>query len=171
MPDALIEVNSKEIIDLLHAKERATADAMKGEAERVKREMLTDFRITTASWAHQVDFQGLVDSYADGSFTVLVGTDDPIYGYVNSGTRPHTIVPVRAKALRFQWGGKGSYMAKTTPGVIGAHSGGSSGPIVYRQGVHHPGTKARGFVNLIRNKAWSAAIQRITRKLIDAWGK
>jgi len=74
-----------------------------------------------------------------------VFTDNEIYGYVNDGTRPHPIFPKKAKALAFQWGGKGSYTPKTTPRVIGSRAGGPSGPTVYRPYVQHPGTKGRHF--------------------------
>lgn len=45
--------------------------------------------------------------------------------YVNDGTRPHIIRPKNAKALRFRVGGQ----------------------VVYARVVHHPGTKARPFLD------------------------
>lgn len=44
---------------------------------------------------------------------------------VNDGTRPHIIRPKRAKALRFRVGGK----------------------VVFARIVHHPGTRARPFLD------------------------
>lgn len=56
---------------------------------------------------------------------VSVGSDLEYAGFVNDGTRPHTIRPRRAKALRF---------------VVG-------GQVVYARVVHHPGTRARPFLD------------------------
>lgn len=57
--------------------------------------------------------------------------------FVNDGTRPHTIRPKKAKALRF---------------VVG-------GQVVYAKLVHHPGTKARPFLDralreVLRPQGW-----------------
>lgn len=73
-----------------------------------------------------------------------------------TGTRPHPI-PRKPKPagkwLRFQWGGPGSYKAKTTPGgrfrgpgkVVG-------GTTVYAKQVQHPGFKARHFTERINKE-------------------
>lgn len=55
---------------------------------------------------------------------VEVGPTVPYAVYVEYGTRPHTITPVRAEALRFQVG--------TT--------------VVFAKLVRHPGTKPRWFI-------------------------
>src|SRR5687768_15335342 len=54
-----------------------------------------------------------------------VGSDVDYAPMVNDGTRPHIIRPRRAKALRFKVGGK----------------------VVYAKVVHHPGTRARPFLD------------------------
>lgn len=64
------------------------------------------------------------------SYTVIADTDYAIY--VHEGTRPHTIRPNTAKALRFEAGGG----------------------IVFAKVVHHPGTKAQPF---LRNALIAAA--------------
>jgi len=120
----------------------AFLNAMRKQATEIKRE----FEKTTESWEHEVKFESTVGlRRTPPGPEVLVWTDDEIYGYVNDGTRPHPIFPVRARMLRFQWGGKGSYTPKTTPRVIGSKSGGPSGPVVHRPYVQHPGTEARHF--------------------------
>jgi hypothetical protein len=106
-----------------------------------------DYESTTATWRHKPRFVKVVSLMAPGP-TLLVGTDDEIYGYVEEGTRPHIILPRRAKALRFKTG----YKAKTRPGVIGSFPGGASGPVVFSQGVLHPGTKPRDFSKKIQEK-------------------
>lgn len=54
-----------------------------------------------------------------------IGSDVEYAQMVHDGTRPHIIRPKRAKALRFRIGGR----------------------IVYAKVVHHPGTKARPFLD------------------------
>jgi len=67
-----------------------------------------------------------------------------------TGTRPHVIRPKRAKALRFPWGGPGSYRPKTIAGGRFRGPGKvQGGQIVFRKQVQHPGTKPRHFTRRI----------------------
>lgn len=59
-----------------------------------------------------------------GDFRGVIRSTHPATIYVVSGTRPHIIRPVRAKALRFTVGGQ----------------------VVYAKIVHHPGTRANNFL-------------------------
>jgi len=59
-----------------------------------------------------------------------IGATAPHSVYVHEGTRPHEILPVRAKALRFNWRGK----------------------IVFFKRVRHPGTKPNPFVKRTTDK-------------------
>ena len=95
----------------------------------------------------------------------MVDTSDEIYGYVNDGTPPHPIpkVPKISGSLAFQWGGKGSYKAKTAPRVIGSTGGGPTGPMVFPKQVQHPGTKARNFDDEIQKK-WTPKFKRHMEK-------
>lgn len=102
-------------------------------------DMQTDFKKTTATWDHNVVFA--IARVGNGW---VVTTDDEVYGYVDQGTRPHTI----EGPLAFQE----NYLAKTQPRVIGSGGGGSSGPTVYAMSVHHPGTWARLFSEVIGKK-------------------
>lgn len=54
-----------------------------------------------------------------------VGSDVSYAPMVHDGTRPHTIRPKHAQALRFRVGGR----------------------VVYAKVVHHPGTRARPFLD------------------------
>jgi len=73
--------------------------------------------------------RGSIKSKRSGFFSlrpkVTVYSNVAYAGFVNDGTRPHTIRPRRAKALRFRVGGR----------------------IVYARVVNHPGTKARPFLD------------------------
>lgn len=66
-----------------------------------------------------------------------------IFGYVDKGTEPHIIVPVRAAALAFRTG----YSARTAPIANAfAGTGKAFGPTVVRKWVLHPGSEAREFI-------------------------
>lgn len=119
----------------------------------VGKKVLKDFELTTKTWDHKPKFELAISLKGKGP-QFLAGTDDEIYRYVNEGTKPHRIRPKRAKALRFQ----GTYRAKTTPGVIGSRGGGSSGDVIFSQGVQHPGTKARNFDKQI-GKKWEKSFR------------
>jgi len=143
----------------------AFLNAMRKQATEIKRE----FEKTTATWEHEVKFESTVGlRRTPPGPEVLVWTDDEIYGYVNNGTRPHPIFPVRAKVLRFQWGGKGSYTPKTTPRVIGSRAGGPSGPEVHRPYVQHPGTEARHFDEEIEKQHRPRFKRAMERAMSDA---
>lgn len=121
-----------------------------------------DFQRTTATWEHKPKFETLVS--LSGGPTVLVDTNDQVYAYINNGTKPHIIRPVKAKALRFS----GTFTAKTVPGVLDARPGGSSGDPVFSMVVHHPGTKARNFDSMIAKKWRTPFKQRMQDAMRDA---
>lgn len=106
-----------------------------------------DYEATVATWKHKPKFD-LVIALGKTKAEFLVGTDDKIYGYVDEGTKPHIIVPKKAKVLRFS----NVYRAKTSPGVIGSSDGGSSGEPVFVRVVRHPGVRARKFSKTINDK-------------------
>ena len=138
--------------------------ALEAAANQAADEIEVDFQKTTASWTNKPIFEKLVD--LGPPITVLVGTDDEIYGYVDLGTRPHVIRPKRAKALRFQSG----YVAKTTPGVIGSSAGGPFGDTVFSRGVNHPGTKARNFSKGI-TELWQTKFKRKMEQAMSSAAK
>lgn len=90
--------------------------AVKAEMSQIGREVKSDFDKTTAGWETKVEFT--VDV---GLGIVTVSTDSAIYGFVNSGTKPHVILPRRTKVMRFQ-GRRG---------------------LAYARSVDHPGTKGK----------------------------
>jgi hypothetical protein len=118
-----------------------------------------EFQQTTRSWRHKPTFR----IAKDGDDRVTVGTDDEVYGYVDQGTRPHVIRPRRGRFLRFQAGAR----AKTTPGSLSS-GGGGGGVTTFRRGVNHPGTKARGFSELIARRAEGRVLDEVTRQLRKA---
>ena len=123
--------------------------------QRVKPALVKEFGKVVQNWENKPRFAAR--KYTNqGAIEVAVyptGKNKAIWRYVSEGTRPHTIRPKNAKALRFVWGGPGSYKPKTTtkpswggPGTV------SGGEVVYRQEVHHPGTEARNFEKYIADQ-------------------
>lgn len=130
----------------------AAKQGMKDASEAAKADILS----TTDTWTHKitVDVKERSDGY---SLTV----NDDVWNMLDKGTRAHRIVARRAKRLRFF----GGYRAKTRPGFIGSQAGGSSGGVVFRQAVMHPGTKARSWSKLIGAK-YRAQLQTFISKRI-----
>jgi hypothetical protein len=126
------------------------------------REIRADFEQTTRTWKHRPEFVAEMDLEGPGP-TVMVGTDDEIYRYVDEGTKPHIIRPVHGKRLVFQ----GGYSAKTAPHVIGSQEGGAFGDRVFATEVHHPGNEAREFTKDIQ-KRWQP---RFKARMEDAMRK
>lgn len=134
---------------------RAATNKLLGATRKAGNDIRKDFEKTTATWSRKVAFEVQYKVRPNGP-EVFVFTNNRIYGYVNDGTEPHLIFPVRARALAFPGG---PYKAKTTPRVIGSTSGGSSGATVFRAYVQHPGTEARNFDEEI-GKLWESKFKR-----------
>lgn len=115
-----------------------------------------DYESTTKTWTHQPTFsiEKIIIGYK-------VTTNNDIWQMLDAGTKPHDIVATKI-ALRFP----GGYRAKTQPGVLGSSSGGSSGGMVFRRKVRHPGTKARGWSKLITKK-WRKQVAGMVQKRIS----
>jgi len=123
-------------------------------------EAVKDFEATTSTWNTDVEFvaKQQKDGYLIGPAKSKGGD---IWEMLNKGTKPHDIVAKKI-ALRFPGG---PYRAKTRPGFIGSQAGGSSGPIIFRPKVHHPGTAPRGWSKIIRKK-WQSRLGTIVQQHI-----
>lgn len=137
---------------------RALRNGMANAAEDV----IVDFETTTATWKHKPTFKATEVSAAEW----IVSTNDSVWAMLDAGTKPHVIRPKRAKRLRFQWGGFGSYKAKTRPGYLGSNKGGIKGPIVYRRQVRHPGTEPRKWTAAAEKK-WQTELGDIVQRAIN----
>lgn len=133
---------------------RAVENALTGAARAAK----IDFDVTTQTWKNRPTFT--IQTFPGRR---IISTDDLIYKFVDAGTKPHEINPVRAPFLIFQ----GNYQAKTTPRVIASRSGGASGPTIMTTHVEHPGTEARNFAETIKEK-WDRELPEIIQRAIDA---
>jgi hypothetical protein len=133
-------------------------NALRAEGRDVKKE----YEKTTATWKRKPEFEVLI-GLTGRDASVLVGTDDEVYGYVDQGTRPHVIRARNAPRLRFQSG----YKAKTAPRRIESKAGGPFGPVVYAKQVMHPGTQAREFSQTIQGRRR----RPFTRRMVKAMQK
>lgn len=110
---------------------------------RMARMVKSEFDITTLTWDHRPEFR-VEPTGVTGHYRVW--TNDLIYKFVDQGTRPHVIEARNAPMLVFALGG----LPKTQPGVIGSSNGRRGHDWRRKKRVNHPGTRARGFRDLIR---------------------
>jgi len=130
---------------------------------KVGRATRREFEATTKNWKHQVKFEMLI-SLKDGP-TALVETGDEIYGYVDQGTRPHTIRPKKpGGVLAFP----SVSVPKTRPGSLKSGRGKRGGPTVFTREVRHPGGKARGFSKQIKKKMLPRFKREMERAMVKA---
>lgn len=119
------------------------------EMQKVGEDILKDYQSTVETWKKKPNFDFKSSSVGRiPSLEVSVLTDDPIYGYVDKGTKRHIITPINAKRLFFSVGGT----AKTQPNIIGSSSGSKGNTPVVALVVNHRGTKARNFSVKIEKK-------------------
>ena len=142
-------------------------------------EMKKDYAKTTATWDTDVTFQYRTEKEQPMSGAMKVDIQvgpkpntkgAEIYNYVDNGTKgPYPIPKVgntSAKTLYFQWGGPGSYKAKTSPRTLGSTGGGPSGPMVSFKRVMHPGIKhPRKFTETIARR-WGQLSRKYASKTI-----
>jgi len=170
MIEIQVDVQTK---DALRALDKLAANMIVAERrtlDDLRAGIRADLAKVTATWAHKpqfVEYKTEAESGNLHSSRIRIGTNDPIFRYVDAGTRPHTIAP-RAPGgrLAFRWGGPGSYAAKTFPGFIASVGGGASGPIVFRRSVRHPGTKPRRFTETILRK-WQDKAQALMQRRVQ----
>lgn len=128
-----------------------TLDVMAGQVKE-------DFERTTKTWNHKPAFKILkVKAYIRE-----ISTDSEIYGYVTRGTRPHVIVPTRGAVLRFPK----TFRPKTRVRYLTSYAGSKSKGMRYAKIVHHPGTQARQFEEIIAEK-WTQLAPRLIQTAIS----
>ncbi len=70
--------------------------------------------------------------------------------WVHEGTRPHTILPIRARALAWEQGGSRGYITSRTGRQ---YYRSKAGTMVFAARVNHPGTKPKPFMRQILRKS------------------
>ena len=122
----------------------------------------------TRTWEHKPEFKIDVLSEGSASARVMVSTDSKIFGYVNDGTRPHTIVPKRpGGVLAFN----SRFSPKSRPGSLQARRGFSGPPVRFSRGVRHPGTQARKFDELAKRQAQTEGSKKVLERINRIWGR
>lgn len=129
------------------------------------RKIQKDFEKTTATWKRKPSFTMLVSLTRPGP-TLVVGTDNEIYGYVDQGTKPHIILPKNSPYLVF----KSGFSPKTRPRVIGSSPGKTFGDTIISRGVIHPGIAPREFSITIQKK-WQSPFKRDMEKAMKTAAK
>ena len=127
-----------------------TLNALRAEGRDVKKE----YQKTTKTWKKKPEFEVLIGLTRGpgGSASVLVGTDDKVYRYVDEGTKGHYVPKTVAATMAFRPG----YKAKTKPRKIGSGAGGAFGDKIVRRG--------RWWVKGIVAREFSPTIQKRRRK-------
>ena len=141
-------------------KDKAITEALEKEAQAIANDIVLEFTLATATWKHQPKYEKIVQ-VGPSSIEILVGTDDEIFGYVDKGTRPHMIYPVKAKALAFP----SIFVPKSTPGALVSGAGFSGGATVFAGAVHHPGTKPRNITKQIHRMFSQKTRRRMEKAL------
>jgi hypothetical protein len=142
---------------LLLADFKRTKSQLRQAVEEHGKTVKAELEAETADWSNQPEFL-IRTTVSAAEIRVTVRPDRrtkaaKIFGYVDKGTKPHVIRPVRAKALRFKWGGPGSYRPKTAPAAKPLRLGsGAALETVFSQKVNHPGNEPRLISERIEQK-------------------
>ncbi|XVV34944.1 hypothetical protein ACQPXT_13245 [Streptomyces sp. CA-100214] len=113
-----VRLNQNALRRLLRSRTRAARRKMEQRTERTAN-IARDLAPGTMG-----DFVGWRVEEGPGGLQGVITCDHPAVRYVLDGTRPHLIRPRRAKALRFEVGGR----------------------VVFAKLVRHPGTEANNFL-------------------------
>ena len=133
---------------------------IRGAGVEVGRGMRTDLEKTTRTWKHKPIFTIRIDTKGDALVSVF--TDSLIYYFVSHGTEPHIIKPRRKKVLAFNV----PFTAKTKVRWIGSRNGSRGKLQVFSKGVHHPGTEARDYDDVL-SKKWQPKFEILMQRRID----
>lgn len=126
----------------------------------IEDEALPLFNNTVRTWKHQPRFMARKVYHGYG---VEVNPLQP-FEWVNKGTKAHEIEARNAPLLRFT----GPYHAKTKVNTIASYNGGRGNVWVSKRRVHHPGTEARNFTDIIMRRVQTRAADRMRKALSEA---
>jgi len=153
--DITVESNINQVIRQWGQATKQLPQWVRDGINNTRKDIIADLERSVSTWEHNVDFNVAI-TRSGKTVTTSIGTDDEIFGYVNSGTglwgpraSKYPIVPRRpGYPLRFQAG----YKAKTIPGRIWAQPGGAFGEWVHTMRVMHPGIKPRRILETVMRK-------------------
>jgi hypothetical protein len=153
MPSVVL-LPKKPLVDAAKLRQAIT-NTLNAQSKAIK----VDFDVTTQTWRNRPDFK--IESPSD--FVREISTDDDVYAMLNEGTRPHLIQPRNKRILLFYT----PFRSKTIPGQIRSRQGMIGKTKVVARIVHHPGTAARYWNKVIKDK-WEAQLPTTFQRAIDA---
>lgn len=126
--------------------------------EKLAKDIKKDLQDTTKTWNHQPNFTVDVTS-TPKKIEIDATTDDPVYTYIDKGTRVRHALMSR------------DFQAKTQPasgGVTHLSSRRGRGRVlVVSRNIVRPGIKARGFIKAILQSRQRGLTQRMEKHLAD----
>jgi hypothetical protein len=136
--------------------ERAIENTLDGAAKDIQ----VDFNVTTSTWNNKPRFY-----IRRSKGERFIGTDGVVYKFISGGTRPHIIKAHTLKGLAFYATG---FRPKSRVRYIGANKGQRANKDFRRpMVVHHPGTEAREYPQVIAEK-WNKLLPGIFQRAIKA---
>lgn len=147
-------IGPKQLFDLA-AIEKAVSVALDDEAKRAA----NGFRSHMATWSAKN--RATVTVKRSTAFSREIRARGGKLQFVEFDTKPHIIVPKKAKALRF----KSGYKRKTSGNKIPSNRGGAYGQTVYAKQVKHPGSKGTQISKQIRDKTDKTFPDRMQQRL------
>jgi hypothetical protein len=134
------------------------AQAIENQLDMTAKAIQVDFETTTRTWDERPQFK--IDKIKLGR---RIYTNDEIYGYIAHGTKPHIIKARNANNLAFFANG---FAPKTRVGYIGSNKGRQAGKDFRTpKEVHHPGTQARDYERVIKEKWDNEAPRQVQRAI------
>lgn len=136
--------------------QRAIENALDGVAADVEK----DFKTTVATWREKPRFYIRVRAGER-----IIATDGVVYRWVSGGTRPHLIRAKTRAGLAFYATG---FRPKTRVHQIVSYKGQAANRDFTRpQVVHHPGTEAREYPQVLKEK-YAKLFPKTLQRAIDA---
>ncbi len=117
------------------------------------------FQNTTKTWQHKPTFETVKQPRG-----WAIKTSDQVYNWVDQGTKPHIITAKNVPFLLFRY----PYKSATVPNVISARAAARGNNWARKRSVHHPGTEARNFTDIIMRRLQQRAANRVRQALNDA---
>lgn len=129
---------------------------MRNATKRAATQIQKDFELTTRTWENVKPEWKVSTHVTDqwGGAVLEVYTEEPVYKFVDEGTKPHEIWAgiYTGKSKKKKLAFASVFSPKTKPGVLGSVAGKRGKVDTFRAFVKHPGAKARGFTKLIEKK-------------------
>lgn len=175
-------VTSLDVTELIEFKSeldpKRFAKALQKATHIMAQTSLKEYQSTVSTWTHSVEF-AITENVDVNAATAeyMISTDDLIYHWVDKGTKPHIIRAKQTRDAKGHFGKRGKlrFMVggspKTIPGKLGSGPGAPGSSWVSKTEVHHPGTKARGFGDLIYQHIEKSYAKIAMKEITAEWIK